>query len=443
MDLIPKFFIYDRTAALNDGDDPITAILYPRLDARCECDSALSETTCRAATYSQRAEADITKLSNILGSLILVVNKLQGEIGCSLPQSVHFLDGEVSLLHIDKYTLALRSSHSGPQDNPQATLQLIYVTFVAFYGGFQTIGQHTTKDLKNENADRSASSHWCRILHLAFRDTKSRCLSSLAQRFNSDVFYVLTSRLAILLESMCASQAVLGAVSLYQNDVIFSYNLLPTSIQALRLVIQSNAQDFGHSIHFDGNDVKVYKCYIKDSLILINHDDIKADPNDASCYAIIHLKGELSLTLIVRSTTDSGAEIFTRWRRLCTRIRDELLQLYMQVQNLSSDLQTPDNVAQKSLSIDSLRLKWSHQLSTLAVTQQSKAIYDSPSAKKLASPSVLHQREETFRDLTTEISGVYDQIASVSAIQLTHADGYSVESYRTEADISYTGSISA
>ena len=90
---MPFFFIYDRTAALNEGDDVTEAVYFP---------SPLVE---------EHWASDSDRLSplqcDLIRSIMGFVIKFENEFSRSLPANFKVMDGNYVFLHMGKYTLAL------------------------------------------------------------------------------------------------------------------------------------------------------------------------------------------------------------------------------------------------------------------------------------------------------------------------------------------------
>lgn len=314
---MPKLFIYDRTAGHEEDGNLLEAVLYPPLFA---ADGEAQERIAR-------------EVLDMVRPVIVFVLKLGDEIGKSNPSVIHTVEAPYALLHVGKYTLGLRSSLFNPECSALQWLEIMHLIFKTLCDDFETSDKHTTNVLNGDNVDRvKVKAIWSKIYEqvMDYSSSSQLSLPSLLPGSFRPITTILP-RVAVLQEAVCARRHVLGALTLYQNQTLFSHNLTSKFIMLLRVLFKSDTPpDLGEPIHLTVNDVTAYKCFIKDNDVLLGKPN-----NQQGSYAIIHIKGQLSLSLVVEFDTDDRT-FCDSWRRPCTRLKDELLHLSKRLENMSS-----------------------------------------------------------------------------------------------------------
>ena len=313
---IPTVFIYDRSAALDEGDDQKEALLYPVLQEEVtEADKEL-----------------VTTQINLIGQLMGLGSKLEQEMGGALPAVCRLRDVSFFYMHIGKYTISLKRPPSYPESAAKQELRVIYGLFQTFYGGFSTSNIPTTESKLKDNPDKVKAKDVANLLTFLSRINRpqaAECVGAwILKTSNTNQLCEksLASSLSLLLESLCATHAVVGILAMVNGNVLLTKNLKSSFTELLTLVLSSELSDIGAQVNFVVGNVTVVLCYLgEEHLCTMNktHDS-------KSFYAMIHIHGDLSLTLLVQSDTDPlSDDTFQRlWRRPCTRLKDELLHIY-------------------------------------------------------------------------------------------------------------------
>lgn len=367
---IPVFFIWDRTAALNEGDDKKDALLYPILQEKSERDKEV-----------------VTRQLTLLGQVIGLMGKIEQELGKALPSFMAFQSMKYHFIHVGiKYSLGLRREYSYPDQSANFELKLIYFLFSTFYGPFTTSDVHTTES-KKYNPDRDKAGDVYEVLKFLSainRPQLAACLGAWSFKPLNPIKTLdkaeitLSKKLSLMIEAVCSVQPVLGALSIHNGRVIFTKDLTAEFEQALLIILNNGIENsIGYQQEFEVQNVFVLKCYLDDTHVRTLSTTTPSD--DHTFYLLIHIRGDLSLTLLVRSSSDPTT--FQReWFRTCTTLKDELLQMHMTHDDY--DLVPPPMKASNSLI----------PTTTVKIHKQSHVVYGTTLA---ASPSFV---EATAKD---------------------------------------------
>ena len=352
------------------------------------------------------------------------------------------MDDNYVFLHMGKYTLALNRGIDYPTSNALTELHLMYTAFVTFYGGFDTAFDHTTKKLNNKNVDREKASSWCIIRSMVLNQptdpghvvdalSSGSLPSSLS---GSPIIRQLSRRLSLIFESVSSCDNVLGSLSLHKLDVVMSHNLNCYFIQFLKILIQSNQmEEFGDRLVFDVNNVVAYRCYLKDGHILLN----SPEDSDSSFYVIVHIKGDLSLTLIIRSSPLREL-LYKLWRRPCIRLKDELFKLY---NIMSSENSRTGRGPATSPSTDHLLLRESASAPVLSIHSASLGTEALPKGRRNPTNIDSQGRNDILLFSIHAASEALCEGADIASVTMTHASGYSVWSVSNNGQLTFTGSV--
>lgn len=319
---LPGFCVYDRTATADD-DDPKLAVLYPSMQGD--------------------DEATIGRQVILLGQFIGFVEKLDQELANSYPRLCHLQHAVYAFKHVGKYTLLLRGTYSFPDHSILAELETIYSLFCFFYGGFQTWDRNT-KQLKEMNPDVDLCKHFKAIFEILSSPDNlpldSHRILAPGVPITSHLvvnhklktlprFKQLTREIALLLHSQCAAETVLGALAMYDGEIITHRNLTQALINCISVAINKQSTSLGYELDSGVNNSTFIKCYIKPNLLEDKSHCCLKQQNNVEVGCLIHLKGPLSLTLLVcRQHHLTERDFIKSWRKPCTRLRDELLRLF-------------------------------------------------------------------------------------------------------------------
>lgn len=328
-DIAPVFFIYDRTAALEENGNPAEAILYPSLNEEPESEDTL-----------------ITPQVTLIVQLIGIINKLEQEIARALPVEYNLAKTKFVFLHVGKYTLSLKRPTSYPSHTAKGELDMIYYIFNTFYGGFSTANIHTTNKttqlLKQGiawvNPDNSKATNVAQLLQLLSKMNRPQLAACVGSWSQTTTYQTETSKstakqklareLAMLMESLAINNSVLGALAMHNGKVVITKNLTSKFVQALTLILSiSDMSDFGTDIEFNVNNVSAIMCYNITTEHLISANS-KEDESDKP-FALIHINGDVSVTLVVEGLVDSleGDGFHMLWYKPCTKIKNRLLEI--------------------------------------------------------------------------------------------------------------------
>lgn len=431
---VPVFFLYDRTSSLEEGDDPKKALLYPCMQEDTEENSH-----------------KVTNQVNLITSLILFSNKLEFELGKSLPTCYALEQVKFYLLNVGKYTFALRRPHSYPTISARTELDMIYFIFITFYGEFNTSGVHTTNCRLEDNPDISKAANFDHILSFFSKMkrpqlavcTGSWCTQTCPAELD-EAERKLTINLSLLVESVCSSSMIVGLLATLNKKVIFTKHLKPKFVQAVTLLLSGDMTSLGKSIVFENSyNVVALSCHLTSSHVY-SYSNEQTEPR--VFHALIHIRGDLSLTLLVTCTKDPllGDWFQSTWRRYCTSLRNELFSLHHHLENTKET--TPMSPREHlPASIESVRL---HKQSNVLYMSSARAFSSTTSEarldrKRLGSNSTLGP-SHNFSDWYTRSVGVAQQafcdMPSISEIRLASSSEYRLRATQSPINNKFIGS---
>lgn len=420
---IPVFFVWDRTAALEEGDDKKDALLYPILTEETERDTEM-----------------VTRQLNLIAQIIGVMGKVEQEIGQSLPQYIAFENIKYHFMHVGiKYSLGLRRELHYPDKSAHAELRLIYFLFATFYGSFKTLYTHTTQS-KQYNPDKDKADELYAVLNFLGQINRPQLAASLGAWTLKPLKVEITPlnpaekklsrQLSMMIESVCSIQPVLGALAIYNRKVIFTKDLTTDFEQALVLVLNSGLESemlIGHRVSFDVQNVFVLRCYL-------DNKHIRSFPanSDESLYLLIHIRGDLSLTLLVKAP--GGIEGFQQsWFRTCTTLKDELLRIHYH-----HDDPEPSTPPPKAGGINNPTM-------TVKLHKQSSVVYGNnltpftEAGGRKASVANDDAWSDWFNKSMTICQQAFDDMPSVTEITLASPNDYSFQGTQGNVNNTFSG----
>ena len=425
---IPVFFVWDRTAALEEGDDKKDALLYPMLPEENDRDKEV-----------------VTRQLNLIAQVIGVMGKVEQELGKSLPSFIAFESIKYHFLHVGiKYSLGLRRELNYPDKAAHAELNLIYFLFATFYGPFKTLNVHTTQS-KQYNVDKDKSYQLLAVLKFLARINRPQlaaCLGSwsfkplMPERSNLDpAEKTLARQLSMIIESLCSTRSVLGALAIHNRKVIFTKDLTTQFEHAIVLLLNSGLESerlIGDHVEFDVQNVFVLKCYL-------DNKHIRSFPpnSEESLYLLIHIRGDLSLTLLVKSP--GGTEGFQQlWFRTCTTLKDELLRIHY------------NHVDPEPISPPSKGGNASNPTMTVKLHKQSGVVYgmtpysDTAMGRRQSTANLLANDTWTdwFKQSMTICQQAFDDMPSVTEIHLSSPDDYRFQALQGNVNNTFSGCVS-